>query len=609
MLKQNQSIIIANAGGFWGDDYNAFRKQIEGGKINYLTLDYLAEVTMSILRKQQIKSPTAGFVSDIVKQIKENIQSIFAKKIKIITNAGGLNPIVCGEKIVEVLKTYQLHDKIKVGVIYGDNIFDNIQNYNEDFINLDNPNVTFKDIKEKLQIANVYFGAKPIIEVLKEGADIVITGRVTDASLVMAPMIYEFQWKEEDWNLLASSLVAGHLIECGTQVTGGNYTDWHKVKNWDLGYPLIEAFSDGSFIVKKHRNTGGIINKDTVREQLLYEIEDPHHYISPDVIADFNTVDIKEIHEDEVLISNVKGKNPTPFYKVSMAYEDGYKVSGELILSGPKVIEKAKIVQEILEEKISKKNFYRYNVAMIGYNSCHKSLISFDHANEILLRFYAHDFDKNKLEEFSKKIPSLVLSAPPGISYTGGRTKVSEVLAFYPTLIKKESIQPQIMILNPESKIINFYYDVKNHNHKTESRVMDESSSDLLKLPLQKESQNLIEVAFEEICLARSGDKGNHINLGIIARNKEIYKFLKEYLTSDYIKYLFRDICKGKVRKYEIPNLESFNFILENSLEGGGTRSLQIDMQGKTIAQAFLNQKIKIPEFLLKNIKNKGDNL
>jgi hypothetical protein len=601
---QNNSIIIGNAGGFWGDDFDAFRKQLEGGKLHYLTLDYLAEVTMSILRKQQLKNPGAGYIPDFVLQVQNNLDLILKNNVKIITNAGGLNPIACGEKILDILKKHHLEEKIKIAVIYGDNILPNIDFYNDqEFTNLDNPKVQFNDIRKNLQIANVYFGAKAIVEALKNHANIIISGRVSDASLVMAPMIYEFDWQDNDWDKLASSLVAGHLIECGTQSTGGNYTDWHFIQDWNIGYPLIEAFPDGTFILKKHKNTGGIINKDTVREQLLYEIEDPYNYISPDVIADFNSIHIQEKNDNEVFFKSIKGKPPTKYYKVSMGYHDGYKVFGDLIVSGPKAIQKAKILEEMLLNKLSKE-FYRFNVSLIGYNSCHKNLISFNEANEILLRFYAHDYDQDKLDEFTRKIPSLILSGPPGISYTGGRQKISEVIAYYPTLIEKKKIEPKLLFLNPEKT----YWNVSiEHQYEkelipTKPQTSSHNSINLKFDFLYKNQHNLTEVHFYEICLARSGDKGDKINLGIIARSRAIYEFLKEVLTADYIKFLFREICKGRVLRYEIPNLEAFNFILEESLEGGGTRSLQIDAQGKTIAQAFLNQKIKIPKHLLNTI-------
>lgn len=597
--KNSKKVIIANAGGYWGDDLSAFKKQILGGEIHYLTMDFLAEITMSILRKQQLKNPKFGFIPDILYLIKENAEILAKKNIKLITNAGGLAPIECGNQILEILKQHSLDHFFKIGIVWGDNIYSELNSKfkNYDFINLDQ-NITYKEIENKIQIANVYFGAMPIVEALKEGANLIITGRVTDAALVMAPMIYEFEWKEKDHDLIASSLVAGHLIECGTQVTGGNFTDWDKIENWNLGYPIVEAYENGEFFIKKHPNTGGIINEYTIKEQLLYEIQDPNHYISPDVVADFNTIRIEEIQKDLVKISNVKGKPSTPYYKVSMGYEDGYKVYGELILSASNVIQKAEICKNILLSKLNTK-YERINFQLVGYNSCHRNLISNHEPNEILFRVYAYDHNKEKLEEFTKILSSMVLCSPPGISVTGGRQKVSEVLAYFPTLIKKSFIDPKITILNPEKKewFISSMTGLEKEIEFTQPQISENFIKNTYEL-LQPQKEK-VQIFFKEICLARSGDKGDDINLGVIARNKNIYFYLKEHLTADFINYLFYSFT-NKVLRYEIPNLLSFNFILKNSLEGGGTRSLQIDAQGKTIAQAFLNQLVYIPKELLK---------
>lgn len=599
IYRNSKKVIIANAGGYWGDDLSAFKKQILGGEIHYLTMDFLAEITMSILRKQQLKNPELGFIPDILSLIKENAEILAKKNIKLITNAGGLNPIECGNQILKILKQNSLDNFFKIGIVWGDNIYPELNSKfkNYDFINLDQ-NITYKEIQNKIQIANVYFGAIPIVEALKEGANLIITGRVSDAALVMAPMIYEFQWKEKEHDLLASALVAGHLIECGTQVTGGNFTDWEQINNWDLGYPIVEAYENGEFVIKKHLNTGGMINEYTIKEQLLYEIQDPYNYISPDVVADFNTITIEEIQKDLVKISNVKGKPPTPYYKVSMGYEDGYKVYGELILSAPNVIQKAEICKNILLSKLKEK-FERMNFQFVGYNSCQRNLILNQDPNEILFRVYAHDYKKEKLEELTKILSSMVLCSPPGISVTGGRPKVSEVIAYFPTLIKKSLIDPKITILNPERK--EYFISSITGLEKEIEFTQPKNSENFIKntYELLQPQKEKIQIHLKEICLARSGDKGDDINLGVIARNKEIYYFLEEHLTADFINYLFSSFTK-KVLRYEIPNLLSFNFILKNSLEGGGTRALQIDAQGKTIAQTFLNQLVYIPKNLLK---------
>ncbi len=602
-FSKSKRVIIANAGGFWGDDLNAFRRQILGGEIHYLTMDFLAEVTMSILRKQQSKNPEAGYIPDILFLIQENAELLLKKNIKVITNAGGLNPVLCAEKIKEILKKKSLEKFFKIGIVWGDNIYNEVTSKWKEyhFVNLDNEEILFKDIVEKLEIANVYFGAMPIVEALKEGANLVITGRVTDAALVMAPLIFEFGWKNQDFDQLASGLVAGHLIECGTQVTGGNFTDWKLINNWDLGYPIVEVLENGEFFLKKHPHTGGLISEDTVKEQLLYEIQDPCNYLSPDVIADFSTIHLSQVDKDIVRINNVKGKPPTPYYKVSMGYKDGYKVYGELIISGPDAIKKAEICKEILQSKLNT-TYEKLNFLFVGYNSCHKNLISSSNANEILLRVIAHHHNPKDLEDLTKIIPSLILSSPPGISVTGGRQKVSEVIAYFPTLIEKSLIDPKITILNLEKKVKTISSITKlEQKENISNRQISENISNSFSSVLLSPSDDCEEISFYRICLARSGDKGDNANLGVIARNKEIFFYLQEHLTSSFILFLFRDFTK-KVIRYEIPNLLSFNFILANSLEGGGSRSTEMDAQGKTLAQAFLNQKIYFPKTLIKEV-------
>lgn len=588
---------IANAGGFWGDDLKAFNRQITQGKIDYLTMDFLAEITMSILKKQMTKNPELGYVTDFIEQIRENAKLISEKKIVVITNAGGINPVACGKKITEVLK--DLNIDLKVAVVYGDDIVDKINEYYPEkasFRNIETGE-NFESVKDKLQTANVYLGAKPIVEALKKGAQIIITGRVTDTSITMAPMTYEFGWSYDDWDKLASGIVAGHIIECGAQATGGNFSDWRLVDKWEnFGYPIVEVYPDGEFVVTKHDNTGGAVTIDTVKEQLLYEMGNPSEYISPDVIADFKSIELVQESADRVRVKNIKGKPSTPYYKVSMAYEDGYKIEGSVIVSGPDVLRKAEKIKEIFWNRLGI-DFERINTEFVGFNACHGSLAQYDDTNEILLRFGAYDYDLNKLNEFSKQIAPLILSSPPGIAVTGGRPRPRSVITYWPALIPKSVVKAYLLFF-PDDKfeietVTGFEKEIEGDNN--EAQISDGVESFTPGLPEDADTP----VRFYDICLARSGDKGDTANIGVIARNEKIYRFLKEYLTADYMKYLFRDLCKGKVVKYELPNLNAFNFLLEKALDGGGTRSLKIDAQGKTYAQAFLNQKISVPQHIL----------
>ncbi len=600
MMKNK--IVIGNAGGFWGDDLSAFRRQLENGYLDYLTMDFLAEITMSILRKQQLRNPDLGYVTDFIDQIEENARLIKEKNVKIITNAGGINPIECGRKITEILKNQGVD--LRVAVVDGDNIVDNLTNYypeKELFDNLETGE-KFEKINNKVQSANVYLGIPPILRALELGADIVVCGRVTDTSITIAPMVYEFGWELIDWDKIASGLVAGHIIECGAQSTGGNFTDWQLVKKWDdFGYPIVEVFSDSSFVVTKHDNTGGLVSLNTVREQLVYEMGDPSLYISPDVVANFLAIQLTQDGDNRVKVSDIKGMPATDSFKVSMAYEDGYSSVGTIIISGDNALEKAKIFGEIFWKRINI-NFEKTNTEFIGYNSCQKNMSQSIEPNEVLLKLSVYDKDKSKLVEFSKGIAPLILSGPPAVAVTGGRPRIQNVMSYWPALISKELITSRVTILNVDGKIettlnVNSItgFEVNPSYDKGEKNIHNQDMSEY-------STENMAKVKLRDICLARSGDKGDVSNIGVLARSEEIYSFIKEVITTDFIKTLFADFCNGKVVRYEMDNLLAVNFLLEESLDGGGTKSLMIDAQGKTFASTLLNQELLVPKDLLTNL-------
>ena len=606
-MKEN--IKIANAGGFWGDDLDAFRRQLTGGKIDYIVADYLAEITMSILRKQNIKNPQLGYVTDFVNQVLGNAELIVQKKVKVITNAGGINPYECAKKISEGLTEKNID--LKICIIDGDNIYDEISRFYSNTSSFENIETgeSFELIKDKIESANVYLGIKPIVKALEKKADIIIAGRVTDTSLTIAPAFYEFGWKENDWDKIASSLVAGHIIECGAQSSGGNYTDWHKIKKWDnFGYPIINIFQDGTFEVTKHPGTGGLINTDIVKEQLLYEMGNPVHYISPDVVVDFTTVELEPNGNDRVKVFGIKGKEPTTSFKVSMSYRDGFKASGSIIVSGTQALEKAQTIKSFFWKRLGIE-FEKSSTEFIGYNSCHGELAPPVEPNEILLRFSVFDYDRTKIEEFSKNIAPVILSAPPGVAVTGGRPFIHNVMAYWPALIDKKNIKAFVRIISKNGNInesieipsiTGFEKDIPTKSDTGIQVSTGKYENSKINLP----QNNLVKTRLYEICLARSGDKGNMVNIGVIARNKDIYDFISKHITADYVKNMFKHVCKGKVTRYKLDNLLSLNFLLDESLDGGGTKSLMLDAQGKTFASAFLNQEISIQSGLLNTVKD-----
>lgn len=598
---------IGNAGGFWGDDLKALRRQLEGGPLDYISSDYLAEITMSILRKQQLKNPDLGYVTDFIEQIVDVADLLVKKKVTMIANAGGINPLACARRVIKELdgKT-----KLKIAVIEGDNMIDmmdDIYPSKADFKNMEN-NDKFELINTKIQSANAYLGILPIVKALESGANLIIAGRVTDTSITMAPLVYEFGWKFNDWDKLASALVAGHIIECGAQGTGGNFTDWHKVPRWDnFGYPIVEVSPDATFFVTKHKDTGGLVSVDSVKEQLVYEMGDPSYYISPDVIADFLSIQIEEAGENRVRVSGIKGSASTHFLKVSMAYEDGYKASSSIILSGPKAIDKARVYKDLFWKRLGL-SFEKSNTEYVGYDSCHKNLAPDIEPNEVLLQFSVFDYDKSKVIEFSKSIAPLILSGPPGVAVTGGRPKIHSVMTYWPTLVKKELVPSIVHVLDEKGEITESHeissvtgFEDEMNLQRSNKQVSKADPTGTIIVIGDEETER---IKLRELCLARSGDKGDTANIGLIGRNKTIYLFLRQYLTADIVKSMFAEACEGRVIRYELDNLIALNFLLEKSLDGGGTKSLQIDAQGKTYAQALLNHKISVPKRIMDTLNN-----
>ncbi|MCW9707392.1 acyclic terpene utilization AtuA family protein [Fodinibius salsisoli] len=453
----NNTIRIASGQGFWGDLPTAPIEQVRRGPIDYLVMDYLAEVTMSIMQKQKRRNPDYGYARDFVDVVTEVLPDVARDGIKIISNAGGMNPIACKNKILQAIEN-QGHKDIKVAVVDGDNIINDIDRLVEEghlLKNIDTGN-PITTVQDKLTSANVYFGCPPIVEALEKGADIIITGRVIDAGLILAPMAHEFGWAFDDFDKMAAGIVAGHAIECGAQVSGGNFTDWQNVDDLvDIGFPIIEASPDGSFVVTKHEGTGGLVNEMTVKEQLVYEIQDPARYLTPDVIADFTSINIEQEGENRVRLSGIKGHPPTDSYKISASYNDGYKLTSSLVYSWPDALEKAQKGGEILKKRAKALGltFDRFRVEYVGINGCNEQPMAGkmpeEEYDEIQMRVSVAGKDKETLNRFGKEIVPLILTGPSGVTgYAGGRPKASEVVAYWPALLDKGAVSPRLQIFN-----------------------------------------------------------------------------------------------------------------------------------------------------------------
>ena len=596
-----KKIRIGNSGGYWGDDLSAFRRQLTGGPLDYITMDFLAEITMSILQRQKAKNPELGYAVDFLKQLDESLDIVVQKKVKVISNAGGINPIGLGRKIIELAKSKKLD--LKVGVVYGDDIVNQLYELTtsgEKFTNMETGE-KFDKVRSKVSSANIYLGAEPVVKALELGCDIIVTGRVTDTGITLAPMIYEFGWAKDDWDKIASGVIAGHIIECGAQGSGGNITDWEDVPSFhNIGYPIIEMEASGEFTVTKHKNTGGLVCEKSVKEQLVYEMGDPSNYISPDGVACFDTIQLKEEGNNRVRVTGIKGKPEPEMLKVSMSFDDGFKASGTLLVSGPDVYKKAKTISDIFWKKVGHK-FEQARTDLVGTGSIWPNQLGQADTNEIYLKLSVLDKSYKKVNDFGTMLPALILCGPSGMAVTGGgRPKPSTVVAYWPALMKRDNAKAKVLTIDTKEKEQFFEIDFPIVKHKAvaepKKRVRKKSN---------KPTGTPTKIKLRQICYARSGDKGDTANIGLLARTPEIYDWIVENISSAVVKKFFTGITFGKVIRYELDNLLALNFLLEETLGGGGTKSLMVDPQGKTLSQALLEMEIKVPSSLLKSAKVK----
>lgn len=595
-MKKKSLIRIANAGGYWGDDLTAIERQIRGGPVDYVTIDFLAEITMSIMQKQRSRDPKAGYARDFVDVITPLLGTLVERDIRVVTNAGGVNPRACAEALLAAARERGI--ALKVGIVLGDDLMRELDSLESQGSPLDNMETgeSYAKVKGRVASANAYFGAWPIVEALDRGARIVITGRATDTGITLAPMIHEFGWKPADLDRLAAGIVAGHIIECGAQATGGNFTDWHRVPSYtNIGYPIVEVAADGGFVVTKHAGTGGLVSVETVSEQLVYEMGDPNAYLTPDVIADFSTARLAPDGPDRVKVAGIEGRPPPKTLKVSVSYSDGYKVSGSIILCGPEAVAKAKAFAAIFWERLGP-GLEQTHTELIGHSSCHGSIAAPSDPNEVMLRLSARDPDRRKLEAFSKLLPALILSGPPGVAVTGGRPPVQDVIAYWPALVDRERVKPVVEVTDGDTTET---VAVAWPGIPVAPARADRRPEPFVAPPPSGRRRAVVVGA---LCHGRSGDKGDTANIGLIARSDAAYVWICEQLTAERVKAYFGELCLGEVVRHEVPNLRALNFLLGGSLGGGGTGSLRVDPQGKTLSHALLAMEVKVDEAILDTV-------
>lgn len=449
-------IRIAAGQGFWGDLLDAPVRQVEGGPIDYLMLDYLAEVTMSIMQKQRARNPETGYARDFVPLMKEILPACVERDIRVTANAGGVNVEGCARAVRGVARELGLAGKISIGIVTGDDIMsriDDLLGRGIELRNMDNDK-PLSTVRDRIQSANAYLGAWPMVQALNAGARVVITGRATDTGLTLAPMIHEFGWPANDWNRLAAGTVAGHIIECGAQASGGNCQyDWRSIPDLaNVGFPIAEASPDGSIVITKHEGTGGRINIPGIKEQLVYEMGDPHAYITPDCVADFTSIRLEDAGPDRVRVYGIEGQPATDSLKVSISYSAGFKAVGTLVYSWPDAYDKAQAADNILRARLDRLGlrFDQVLTEFVGANATHDGIAGKPSCDlpEVQLRVGVRGQDRNAVERFTKEIAPLILTGPPGVTgFAGGRPKVEEIVAYWPALIPKKEIKPQVEII------------------------------------------------------------------------------------------------------------------------------------------------------------------
>lgn len=580
-------IRIGGGCGYWGDSQDAPRQLVVQGGIDYLVLDYLAEVTMSVLVRARERNPDGGFARDFVDLVmKPLLAEIKHRGVRVITNAGGVNVRACAAALAQAAVASNV--QLKIGIVEGDDVIARI-----DELRLAGVREMSTDapLPQGMISANAYLGAFPIARALDAGADVVITGRCVDSALALGPLIHEFGWQADDYDLLSAGTLAGHIIECGAQATGGNFTDWREVADgWDdMGYPIAECRPDGGFTITKPDGTGGRVSRLTVGEQILYEVADPAAYIVPDVICDWSGVTLTVRAPDQVEVAGAKGLPPTRFYKISSTYADGYRATATTTITGFDAVAKGRAYADALLKRTRRLFTQR---GIVDYRDTAVHLIGAQTlwganadeagaaAREIVVRIDVRHDDKSALEIFSKETTGVALSMTTGRCPGGasGRPKLTPVVAQFAFLIDKDAVRPLVSVDGKQ---------VPCHDAPScWTEAKDSRSPPLAQETLTPEPRN--EVRLIDLAVARSGDKGDSANIGVIAREADYLPYIRNALTPGRVRSWFSHTVKGDVHRYEMPGINGLNFVLSQSLGGGGTSSLHLDSQAKTYAQQLL---------------------
>lgn len=583
-----EKVIIANMSGFYGDRFSAAKEMVEGGPIDFLTGDYLAELTMAILFKAKAAKPDRGYAVTFLKQMEQVMGTCMDKGIKVVSNAGGMNPAGLAKALRQVADTLQINPKI--AYIEGDNLMPRLQDLQKegaDFKHLEQ-DITLRDTQMFPVSANAYLGSWGIVEALKQEADIVVTGRVADAAVVMGPAAYYFNWEKDNWDAMAGAATAGHIIECSGQATGGNYSNFEEVPSYHkVGFPIAEMYADGSSVITKHPNTGGIVNIGTVTAQLMYEVNAPA-YITPDVVVHLDTVQLEQEAADRVKVSGVKGSPATNSAKVTVNCMGGFQNSMTFYIAGLDIEKKVEILKEQFLQSIGgEKAFQELD---FQYFKTYKDNPRINEEAFGTFKISVIDSDKKKAGKlFTSKLVELALCAVPGFCLGGAPEDAKPRIVHFPALIDKKFLRQEIDIEGQKITLEEITYDGEG--------VIFEKNFPELNYSFEKEAKK--EAYLGELFAARSGDKGGNANLGVWAKTAEGFAFLKDFLTVEKLKEIMPDAASYKIKRYEFPNLYSLNFYIIGFLGDGVAASSKMDPQAKSLGEYLRAKKIEVPESLL----------